>query len=476
MARIAVVGTGYVGLGTGAVFAELGNQVRGVDIDSAKVARLQAGECTIFEPGLEELLARNLQSGRLAFTTDYAAAIPAADFVFICVGTPAGPHGGADMRFVRSAAAAIGKHLATDHQTIVVNKSTMPIGSGDLIGALIDEMAEPEARYAIVSNPEFLREGSAVHDMLQPDRIVLGSAKRWAAEEVADLYKPLGAPLVLTDLRTAEMIKYAANAFLATKIAFINEVAQLCEALGADVRQVAVGMGHDRRIGPHFLNAGIGFGGSCFPKDVQALGFMAEEADCHPQLLRAVLEINRDARRGFVRKLDRALGGVQGRTIAVWGLAFKPNTDDLREAPALDIIRDLLVRGARIRAYDPAAMPAARGLLPQVTFCADAYEAAAGADAIALVTEWNEFKGLDFARVRAALRQPVLVDGRNLYDPQEMPLLGFTYRGIGVGCPAPTPPRPAVPARPLPDRRREISLVDLSTQNATHNLVPAGDD
>jgi UDPglucose 6-dehydrogenase len=476
MARIAVVGTGYVGLGTGAVFAELGNQVCGVDIDSAKVARLQAGECPIFEPGLEELLARNLQSGRLAFTTDYAAAVPEADFVFICVGTPAGPHGGADMRYVRSAALAIGKHLAPGRQTIVVNKSTMPIGSGDLIGALVDEMAAPEARYAIVSNPEFLREGSAVRDMLHPDRIVLGSAKHWAAERVADLYKPLGAPLVLTDLRTAEMIKYAANAFLATKIAFINEVAQLCEALGADVRQVAAGMGYDRRIGPHFLNAGIGFGGSCFPKDVQALGFMAEEAGCHPQLLRAVLEINRDARRSFVRKLDRALGGVEGATIALWGLAFKPNTDDLREAPAVDIIGDLLARGARVRAYDPAAMPAARALLPRVTFCADAYAAAAGADAVALVTEWNEFKGLDFARVLAGLRRPVLIDGRNLYDPQDMSLLGFTYRGIGVGCPPISPAHPVGTGRPPVARRPGGPLAGLPTSLGSRSLAAAGDD
>jgi UDPglucose 6-dehydrogenase len=476
MARIAVIGTGYVGLGTGAVFAEFGNQVCGVDIDSAKVARLRTGECPIFEPGLEELLARNLQAGRLTFTTDYAAAVPEADFVFICVGTPAGPHGGADMRYVRSAASAIGRYLALNRQTIIVNKSTMPIGSGDLIGTLIDEMAAPEARYAIVSNPEFLREGSAVQDMLHPDRIVLGAAKRWAAERVAELYKPLGAPLMLTDLRTAEMIKYAANAFLATKIAFINEVAQLCEALGADVRQVAVGMGHDRRIGPHFLNAGIGFGGSCFPKDVQALEFMASETDCHPQLLRAVLEINRDARRSFVRKLDRSLGGVEGKTIAIWGLAFKPNTDDLREAPALDIISDLLARGARVRAYDPAAMPTARGLLPQVAFCTDAYEAATGADAVALVTEWNEFKGLDMARVRAALRQPILIDGRNLYDAQEMALLGFTYRGVGVGCPTPPAPHWSGAGRTPPTHVAALLSDGPPSHPRISSLAAAGDD
>jgi UDPglucose 6-dehydrogenase len=375
-----------------------------------------------------------LKAGRLAFTTDYAQAIPAADFVFICVGTPSGPHGGADMGYVRAAARAVGRHLAAGRRTVVVNKSTMPIGSGDLVGALLGEAAAAGAGYAVVANPEFLREGSAVRDMLHPDRVVLGSADRAAAEAVAELYASFGAPILLTDLRTAEMIKYASNAFLATKISFINEVAQLCEALGADVRQVAAGMGHDPRIGPRFLNAGVGFGGSCFRKDVEALEFMAAEADCHPQLLRAVLEINRDARRAFVRKLDRLVGGVEDATVAVWGLAFKENTDDLRDAPALDIVDDLLARGARVRAYDPAAMPRARALLaaPRVTFCADAYEAAAGADAVALVTPWNEFKGLDLARVAAGMRAPVLVDGRNLYDPRELAQLGFTYRGVGL--------------------------------------------
>ena len=438
MAHIAVIGTGYVGIGTGAGFADLGNQVVGVDIDAAKVARLQAGECPIYEPGLEELLARNVKAGRLRFTTDYAEAVPGADFVFICVNTPSGPHGGADMSYVRNAARSIARHLAPGRRTVVINKSTMPIGSGDLVGAILGEEAPPGAAFAVVANPEFLREGSAVQDMLNPDRVVLGSSDREAMEAVADLYRALDAPLLLTDLRTAEMIKYAANAFLATKFAFINEVAHICEALGADVRQVAAGMGFDKRIGPHYLSAGIGFGGSCLPKDVQALEYMAAEADCHPQLLRAVLEINRDSRRNFVRKLDRLLGGLEGRVVALWGLAFKPNTDDLREAPALEIIRDLVARGARVQAYDPAAMAGARALLgagESLAYCADPYEAARGADAVALVTEWNEFKGVDLARVRAGMRdadRPVLVDGRNLYDPRELVALGFTYRAVGV--------------------------------------------
>jgi UDPglucose 6-dehydrogenase len=348
-----VIGTGYVGAGTAAGFAELGHRVVGVDVDAAKVARLAAGECPIYEPGLEELLARNVKAGRLAFTTEYAAALADAEFVFICVNTPSGAHGGADMAYVRNAARAIGRHLTPGRRTVVINKSTMPIGSGDLVGALLGEEAPPGARFAVVANPEFLREGSAVQDMLHPDRVVLGSADRAALEAVADLYRPLDAPLLLTDLRTAEMIKYASNAFLATRISFINEVAQICEALGADVRQVAAGMGFDKRIGPHFLGAGIGFGGSCFPKDVQALEYMAAEADCHPQLLRAVLEINRDSRRNFVRKLDRLLGGLEGRVVALWGLAFKPETDDLRERPLVELAERLYGRGYDIRIYDP---------------------------------------------------------------------------------------------------------------------------
>ena len=432
MATIAVIGTGYVGLGTGAVFADLGNEVVGVDIDQAKVERLQNGECPIYEPGLEELLQRNVAAGRLRFTTDYADALAAADFAFVCVGTPTGPHGGADMRYVRSAARSIGQHLAPNRPLVVVNKSTMPIGSGDMVRGLVHEMAPEQANFRVVSNPEFLREGSAVQDMLQPDRIVLGATDRRAAEAVAELYRPLSAPIVITDLRTAEMIKYASNAFLATKISFINEVAQVCEALGADVRQVATGMGLDPRIGERFLDAGIGFGGSCFPKDVRALEFMAGEASCHPQLLRAVLEINRDARRSFVRKVDRALDGLEGSEVAIWGLAFKPNTDDLREAPALEIIPELQSRGATVRVYDPAAMDAARELLPNVTFCADPYQAVRGADALALVTEWNEFRSVDLDRVGALMRRPIVIDGRNVLDPATMAAHGFTYRGVGL--------------------------------------------
>jgi UDPglucose 6-dehydrogenase len=451
VARIGVIGCGYVGLSTAVLFANLGNQVVGVDVDRAKVAQMQNGLCPVFEPGLSELLERNVNAKRLQFTTDYAVAVSDADFVFICVNTPMGPNGGADMRYVRQAARGIGRVLAPDRLTVVVNKSTMPIGSGDMIHALLTDEAADSTRIAVVSNPEFLREGSAVHDMLHPDRIVLGAADRAAAEAVAELYKSFAAPLLITDRRTAEMIKYASNAFLAARISFINEVAHICDVLGADVRQVAEGMGLDKRIGPHFLNAGIGFGGSCFPKDVMALEFMAEEANCHPQLLHAVLDINRDSRRSFIRKLNKMLGALEGATIALWGLAFKPDTDDLREAPSLEIIRDLLMRGAIVRAYDPVAMEGTRALFPTVTFCADPYEAATGADAVTLITDWNEFKGLDLERVRESMHRPTFLDGRNLYDPHEIAALGFTYCGVGV---------PSYPAASLPTSQLSRFVAD----------------
>jgi len=432
VAKIAVIGTGYVGLCTAVTFAHLGNDVVGLDIDAAKVARLAAGACPIFEPGLDTLLAAQAAAGRLTFTTEYNEAIPDADFVFICVNTPPAPDGGADLRFVRAAATSIGTSLTPGHRTIIVDKSTMPVGSGDMVHGILGEHAPADACFAVVSNPEFLREGAAVHDMLHPDRIVLGSEDRASAEAVAALYASFDTPVLVTDLRTAEMIKYASNAFLATRISFMNEVAQICESVGADVTGVAAGMGMDRRIGPHFLNAGIGFGGSCFPKDVLALAHMAHEGECPSPLLDATLKINRDARKRFVGKIERSLGTLRGATIAVWGLAFKPDTDDLREAPSLEIIRALRAQGATVRAYDPVAMEAARPLLPGVTFCANPYEAARGADAVALITDWDEFKGLDLARVSHGLRRAILIDGRNVYDPDAVAALGFAYHGMGV--------------------------------------------
>uniref|UniRef100_A0A831TEB5 UDP-glucose 6-dehydrogenase n=1 Tax=Thermorudis peleae TaxID=1382356 RepID=A0A831TEB5_9BACT len=431
MAVISIIGMGYVGLVYGAAFADLGNQVYGVDIDTDKVAKLQRGVVPIYEPGLDELIRRNREAGRLRFTTDYAEAVPASEFVFICVGTPSTFDGDADMRAVRSAAEMIGRNLRG--YTIVVNKSTMPIGSGDLVTQLIAEVKPAEATFAVVSNPEFLREGSAVYDVFHPSRIVLGADDREAAETVAELYRVLNAPILITDRRSAEMIKYASNAILATRISFINEIAQICEQLGADIKVVAQGMGYDPRIGPHFLEAGIGFGGSCFPKDVRALAYMAEEAGCHPQLLHTVLEINQDQRRRFVRKLQDLLGSLHGRPIALWGLSFKQDTDDIRESPAIDVLRLLVQRGAEVTAYDPVAMPHAAALVPEARYAPDPYSAVEGADALLIATPWNEFKQADLSRVKELMRTPILLDGRNIYEPADVRALGFVYVGVGRG-------------------------------------------
>ncbi len=433
MSNICVLGTGYVGLVTGTCFADMGNEVMCLDIDEGKIAGLKRGELPIYEPGLLEMVRRNIASGRLKFTTDYTEAVPGVDFVFVAVGTPQGDDGGADLTYVEKAAGMVAKHLKG--HTIIINKSTVPIGTGDWVAGIIEQNLNGNrstATFAVVSNPEFLREGSAVHDFQVPDRIVLGSTNRAAAEKVAELYSSFKAPVIITDLRTAEMIKYASNAILATRISFINEIAHMCDALHADVKIVAEGMGYDKRIGHQFLQAGIGYGGSCFPKDVKALAHMAEKSNLHPQLLLAVMDINDDSRRFFVQKIERTLGSVAGRTIAVWGLAFKPNTDDMREAASVDIINALVRKGAEIRAYDPVAMKVAQRILPGgVAYCADPYLAADQADAILLLTEWNEFKQIDFERVKQIMKKPVLLDGRNLYDPQEMARLGFMYRGIG---------------------------------------------
>jgi UDPglucose 6-dehydrogenase len=429
VSTIAVVGTGYVGLLTGTCFADMGNCVTCIDINEAKIQGLRAGVVPIYEPGLEEIVLRNMRAGRLRFTTSYEEGLPEAEFCFITVDTPAGSNGQANMSAVRGATRMTGQ--AMRGHTTIINKSTMPIGSGDLVTSLLQPYATDEVTFDVVSNPEFLREGAALADFRQPDRIVLGSTNPAAAERVAELYAPLNAPILITDLRTAEMIKYAANAFLATRISFINEVAQICERLGADVRVVADGMGLDKRIGRHFLEAGIGFGGSCFPKDVKALAYMAEATDCHPQLLNAVLEINEAMRRRFVLKVERLVGDLHGARIGVWGLAFKPDTDDMREAPAVDIIKGLMQKGAAVRAYDPVAMANARQSLPEAEYVGNPYEAAADADAVLLLTHWNEFKQVDLGRVARAMRRPVLVDGRNLYEPAEVRRHGFIYAGVG---------------------------------------------
>ena len=429
MATISIIGTGYVGLVYGAAFADLGNQVYGVDIDAGKIERLAKGITPIYEPGLEELVIRNIKAGRLRFTTSYTEAVPHSEFVFICVDTPCLPHGEADMRAVRAAATSIGRSLRG--HTIVINKSTMPIGSGDLVAKIIGATKAADAAFAVVSNPEFLREGVAVWDVLHPSRIVLGAEDRAAAEQVIELYRALNAPAVITDLRTAEMIKYASNAILATRISFINEIGQICQKLGADVKTVAQGMGYDPRIGPLFLEAGVGYGGSCFPKDVKALAYMAAEAGCHPQLLHAVMEINQDQRRRFVHRLHEMIGDLHCKRIALWGLSFKPDTDDIRESPALDIARMLLQRGASVAAYDPAAMENTRRVLSDLDFMDNPYLTVEGAEALLVITQWNEFKQVDLARVRKLMKSPVLLDGRNMYDPGEIANLGFVYAGIG---------------------------------------------
>jgi UDPglucose 6-dehydrogenase len=431
--NICVIGTGYVGLVTGTCLADMGNQVTCVDIIAEKIEKLQAGVLPIYEPGLSEFVERNVQAGRLRFTTSYEVGLAEAEFVFIAVGTPTGQDGhGADLQYVESAARSIAQTL--DHYAIVINKSTVPVGTGDVVANVIRQnLKHPNAGFAVVSNPEFLREGAAVQDFLLPDRVVLGSTDRGAAISVAQLYLPLRAHIVITDIYTAEMIKYASNAFLATKISFINEIARICERLGADVKEVAAGMGYDKRIGRAFLDAGLGYGGSCFPKDVKALAHMAAEAGLHPQMLNAVMEINQDQRRLVVDKLVSLLGGLRGATVGILGLAFKPNTDDMRDAPSVDIIRWLLAQGASVRAYDPVATETAQQALAglDVTYCKTSYEVAEGADALVLVTEWNEFKSLNMQRIRDSMRRSVLVDGRNMYEPAEMQRLGFTYRGMG---------------------------------------------
>jgi len=454
VANIAVIGTNYVGLVTAACFAELGNQVVGIDIDPGKVERLGRGQLPIYEPGLVEIVVQNLKAGRLKFTLDYEEGLRKAEFAFVCVGTPSGIEGEADMSQVKSAAHSLGKYTPRGRSLIVVNKSTMPIGTGDWMLPTLERASNgSKATFRVVSNPEFLREGSAVDDFRHPDRVVLGGTDPGAIERVADLYRDLQPepPIISADIRTAEMIKYASNAFLATKISFINEIASICERLGADVKEVARGMGLDRRISPEFLDAGVGYGGSCFPKDVKALAHMASMAGAHPQLLRAVMEINRDMRRLVLQKVRAELGSVEDKTIGVLGLAFKPNTDDLREAPAIEIIHLLQSEGARVKAYDPAANEAARSMLPGVELCEDAYSVAEGADALILLTQWSEFRRLDLDRIQQGMKHPLLVDGRNLYDPDEMVSRGFVYQAIGRPAPEPA-------AAPAPSNETEPVL------------------
>lgn len=430
MSKICVIGTGYVGLVTGTCFADLGNEVICLDIDHERIASLKAGQMPIYEPGLEQLVKQNVAAERLFFTTDYAIALKDAEYAFIAVGTPSGNDGEADLRYVRSAAEAIADHVK--NAILVINKSTVPVGTGDWVADVINRRRHGKAlNFSVVSNPEFLREGSAINDFMNPDRVVLGSEDQSAADRVAQLYQPLRCTIMTTDLRTAEMIKYASNAFLATRISFINEIANICEELGADVREVARGMGLDKRIGPQFLDAGLGWGGSCFPKDVKALEHMAVLHGTQPQLLQAVMEINRNQRRRAVMKLRKSLKTLNEKTIGMLGIAFKPNTDDIRDAAAIELIHLLQNEGAQIKAYDPQAMENASHVLKNVVLCENPYQVAEGADALVLATEWNEFKQLDFKKLKSIMKQTVILDGRNLWDASALKDLGFTYMGIG---------------------------------------------
>jgi UDPglucose 6-dehydrogenase len=433
--NICVVGVGYVGLVTGACFAEFGIKVVCVDKDREKIAALTQGTIPIYEPGLSELVAKNLKSGNLLFTEDLRSAVSRALVVFIAVGTPQGQDGSADLQYVREVARAIGETM--DGYKVVVTKSTVPVGTGRLIRKIIEESQAEPVPFDVASNPEFLREGSAIEDFMRPNRVVVGAASGQAAAILKDLYSPLyliETPFIVTDVETAELIKYASNAFLATKVSFINEMALLCERVGADVHVVARGMGLDQRIGSKFLHPGPGFGGSCFPKDLKALAHIAREQGLEFRLVEATMAVNERQRRHSYDKVVQALGGegqVRGRTVALLGLTFKPNTDDLREAPPLFLLARLLEAGARVQAFDPAGMPGAKRLHPEAVYCADAYDAARGADVLVIATEWNQFRNLDWDRLLQTMARPVVVDLRNVYEPARMKRLGVTYYGMG---------------------------------------------
>lgn len=429
MKNISVIGVGYVGLVTSACFADLGNNVTALDVDKSRVENLKKGILPIYEPGLEEIVERNVKAGRLKFTTSYKTALRQAEFVFIAVGTPEQDDGGADLQYVESAAREIARQM--DHELIIINKSTVPVGTGDWVKQTIKKYQTKLIPFSVVSCPEFLREGSAINDFSNPARTVLGSDDKTAAEKVAHLHLPLRAPIIITDLRTAEMIKYASNAFLATKISFINEVADICEALGADIKEVAVGMGYDPRIGRAFLDAGLGWGGSCFPKDVKALAYMAKRSQTHPQMLTSVMEINSDRIQKCLNFLKYQLGEMKNKKIALLGLAFKPNTDDMREAVSIKLTNSLVAMGAKVHGYDPVAGPMATKLLPKLNVDPSVAVAIDRADAAVLVTEWNEFKQLNLEKIKDSMKSPIIFDGRNLYDPAEMKRLGFVYKSIG---------------------------------------------
>lgn len=429
--KISIIGAGYVGLVTAACFAELGHQVTLLETDLEKSAALQAGVLPVHEQGLPELWHRHWANGRLFLTNDYEQGLEDSEFVFIAVGTPSTTNGKPDLRWVRSAARGIAE--AANGPLIVINKSTVPVGTVDLVSRIISRYKRNNHDFALVSNPEFLREGLAVFDFLHPTRVVVGSEDMNAAKAVAQLYEPLDCPIIICDAATAEMSKYASNALLAARISFINELALLCDKLGVDIVDVARVAGMEPRCGDGYLGAGLGWGGSCLPKDVRGLIHMAKNQRIHAPLLRSVLKVNLRQPRMAVTKLQGLLGSIRGKTVGILGLSFKPNTDDMREASSLAVISLLEEQGCRIKAYDPAAMRTAARLMPMVTYCANAYDVAEGSDALVLVTEWDEFKELDMRRVSSSMNCPILIDGRNFYDPEEMIQAGFIYEGIGRG-------------------------------------------
>ncbi|MBV9924845.1 MAG: UDP-glucose/GDP-mannose dehydrogenase family protein [Acidobacteria bacterium] len=429
--HIAVIGTGYVGLVTGTCFAEFGTSVTCVDVDAAKIERLKRGEMPIYEPGLDQLVAKNTQAGRLHFTTDIKAAVEQSLVIFLAVGTPPREDGAADLSHIDAAARDVARHM--NGYKVVVTKSTVPVGTGEHLRRLIREH-QTKFDFGIVSNPEFLREGAAIDDFMRPNRVVIGSRDEAAIAIMRDLYRPLyliETPVVITSLEAAELTKYAANAFLATKISFINEIANLCDRIGCDVHDVARGIGMDNRIGRYFLHPGPGYGGSCFPKDTTALLSVAKEYGSEARIVEAVVEVNRLQRERMVEKIERLVGDVKGKTVGVLGLSFKPETDDMREAPSVEIIQALLAKGAKVKAYDPVAAEQARKVLPEIEYAEDEFGAVEGADALVFMTEWNQFRALDMQRVKELMRAPKVADLRNIYEPERMRKLGFDYVGVG---------------------------------------------
>lgn len=430
--HIAVIGSGYVGLVTGACFAEFGVDVTCVDVDAEKIARLADGVIPIYEPGLDQLVAKNTQAARLHFTTDLKTAVEQSLVIFLAVGTPPRANGSADLSFIEAAARSIAEYI--NGYKVIVTKSTVPVGTGERLRKLIREHQKGRDNFGIVSNPEFLREGAAIDDFMRPDRIVIGSRDEEAIAIMRDLYRPLyliETPFVITSLEAAELTKYAANAFLATKISFINEIANLCDRIGCDVHDVARAMGMDGRINRKFLHPGPGFGGSCFPKDTCALVAIARDHGADSLIVDAVIEVNERQRAAMIPKIEKLVGHLKGKAIAVLGLSFKPETDDMRDAPSVDIIRGLTERGATVRAYDPVAMKEAMKIIPDITYVEDEYAAVEGADVLVFITEWNQFRALDMQRIRTLMRAPKIADLRNIYEPDDMRALGFDYVGVG---------------------------------------------